>query len=57
MLDKKSEILIVPKEKALEPDFFEALMDFQYGEEVKSEEGLKKMETLAEAKTDDIKNN
>ncbi len=40
----KGEFIIVPQKKALEPDFFKALMEFQYGETQEvSNEGFEKM--------------
>jgi len=40
---RKPELIVVSKEKASEPDFFEALMDFQYGDQETSDKAFEKM--------------
>ena len=43
----KGEFLFVSQEQALDPDFFKALMEFQYGgDQVTSDEGFEKMKEL-----------
>ncbi len=44
----EAEIMIIPSEKALEPDLLEAIMMLQYGETTEeSEAGFEKMKELA----------
>jgi len=43
MTKKKSEIIIVSKDRAIDPEFFEALMDFQYGDQETSDKAFEKM--------------
>lgn len=39
----KGKVVIIPKEKAIKPDFFKALMDFQYGDEETSDAAFEKI--------------
>lgn len=46
----KGEVIIVPSKKALEPEFWQALKDFQYGDPRASDEGFERMRELAISK-------
>jgi len=40
---ERPEVIVVPKEKAVTPEFFEALMNFQYGDKETSDKAFEKM--------------
>ncbi|MEK7078339.1 MAG: hypothetical protein AAB911_02110 [Patescibacteria group bacterium] len=44
----KGEAIIVSSKKGLEPDFFKALMAFQYGEGEESDAGFEEMKRQAQ---------
>lgn len=48
--ESKPEIFIVPRDKALDPNFFNAMINFQYGDPEESDQGFEKMKNLAQQK-------
>lgn len=51
----EGEIIIVPSKKGVDPDFFKAMMAFQYGEREESDAGFEKMKKLAQPSKEEEK--